>query len=126
MRRAQEKLIADLEGTVMCRETIFERARTWEKRSGPKAKQPRINYARKIDDLRNKVQKSKLQIEDFDKEIAKIIKENEETIQETKNVEEETQELHNKVEEAMMTLEEAKTDKQKVYVWIIFLKILKY
>ncbi|XP_030767006.1 coiled-coil domain-containing protein 40 [Sitophilus oryzae] len=72
LKKAQEKLIKDLEHCVSRRDAIFTVAEARQKRSKEAEEKTRINYTRKLDDVKNKIKQHENNIKLTDEKIASI------------------------------------------------------
>ncbi|XP_066257317.1 coiled-coil domain-containing protein 40 [Euwallacea similis] len=74
LKKAQEKLVKDLEHCVSRRDAIFMVAEARQSRSKVSEQKTRINYTRKMDDIRNKIKKLESEMKNTNDKLMAISK----------------------------------------------------
>ncbi|CAH0563600.1 unnamed protein product [Brassicogethes aeneus] len=110
LRKAQEKLVIDMEQCITRRSAIFQLSDSIEKRSGQN--KTRINYTKKSDDIRNKIKKIENAMQDFEEKSKQLDDNIEEVKQQTEEVENEVEEIKTECQRFQELTENVKTDRQ--------------
>ncbi|XP_022900304.2 coiled-coil domain-containing protein 40 [Onthophagus taurus] len=110
LKRAQDKLIHDLDHCISRRDAIVTNAEAREKKS--KTGQSGIIIARKLDDAKNKLKQMQDDVENLEAQIERVSEEIKQAEEQIASLEVETESIVQKQADLKEQIEEEKTDKQ--------------
>ncbi|KAK9888236.1 hypothetical protein WA026_000503 [Henosepilachna vigintioctopunctata] len=119
LKKAQEKLVTDLEQCVFRRESIVAVSAAREKRSKFGIEKTRINFKRRLDDTRNKIKQLENEMQVMRNKIKKVSDEKRLFANQMKQIEEEVEEVKKIIENVITEYENVKTDKMMQFELLI-------
>ncbi|KAK4873726.1 hypothetical protein RN001_013086 [Aquatica leii] len=113
LKKAQDKLIHDLDHCVTRRDVILTVVEAREKREKGASEKTRINFQRKLDDMRNRYKQLENDVETLNKRIEAANEEERRLIKEITITQQDTDCAKRKTETIKDTIEETKTERQR-------------
>ncbi|XP_069697466.1 coiled-coil domain-containing protein 40 isoform X2 [Periplaneta americana] len=113
LRKAQEKLIGDLEHCVSRRDAIVEQTEARERKTHKGSYNTRQNFQRKLEDIRNKIKHVNSEIKSTDHYIGDVQKRNSELVEQVKSKEEQVQKVQDATKALDIQLEKGQLQKQR-------------
>lgn len=122
MKKAQEKLVKDLEHCVSRRDAIFMVAEARQSRSKTSEQKTRINFTRKMDDIRNKVKLLENELKTTQDKISSLIKEKQLIEQDIENCKNEIEFCETYANTLRQEIEKRKTNRQLKFEMLVMLQ----
>ncbi|XP_076250915.1 coiled-coil domain-containing protein 40-like [Rhynchophorus ferrugineus] len=122
LKKAQEKLLKDLEHCVSRRDAIFTVAEARQKRSKALEEKTRINYSRKMDEVRNRIKQQENEMKSVQEKIEKLYEEKDRIAQELHNVVSEIEFCENYQKSLLFDIEQRKTNRQLKYEMLLMMQ----
>lgn len=113
LKKAQDKLIQDLEHCISRREAIYMGAESREKRFGL-SKQPKKKFSRNLDDIKNGIKKIEMEMEQVDRDIEAAQIEELKIKSEMEVIIGNMDLINQKIQNIKLEIQKAKTDKLQV------------
>ncbi|XP_023727369.1 coiled-coil domain-containing protein 40 isoform X2 [Cryptotermes secundus] len=111
LRKAQEKLIGDLENCVSKRDTIVDQAETRKSHKGSHNTQH--SFQKKLEDIRNRVKQVNSEIKSVEHQIQDVQQQHDQLIEQIQDKKNQMQQLQDVIKELDVKLEEGKLQHQK-------------
>lgn len=112
LKKAQEKLVCDMEHCVTRRESIFSTTEAREKKGSSSIEKTRFNFNRKIDDTRNKIKQVENEVAVVKSKVAKVAEEKKHFQQQLDLIKQDLSEIGKLTDDLLTEYENMKSSKQ--------------
>ncbi|KAJ8917137.1 hypothetical protein NQ315_012629 [Exocentrus adspersus] len=112
LKRAQERLVKDLDHCVARRDSIYMESEARQKRTKGAEEKTRINYTRRMDNLRNKIKQTENELESLKSKCKSLEEEKTNLLTELRSMDRDVKELESYIFHLAKDVEISKTNRQ--------------